>query len=981
MISKFCTDTLLDPLDEENGIKITGFLINMIDILPISNLNDIAYSLLRKLQLSANTNLQVHIYLAIEQIMKQRNIAYENCETLINELINIQPSLHENDKLVISYSQCIVQTLIQMNEQNWRESNKFIPTCISILQEMLLSENRKIYIFAQQQIELVIISTINSNFYSENKNLEEQQGIEVIENLNVDNNEQQKTIFQKITAILQHLLSSRFEQRQAQALAILGTFFQKIESIEHAEQIIEELVQSRRERPPQNFEKCFSKLITKIGASQIVKKFQFKSENLNPLDDLFEEQSNFWMLPLFLKYTKNQQIEDFFTYFIPHISFISTNKLNIQEYNQISNPQQRVWLSLFLQLWDSFPKFNIVFGNKGFSAFENIIDNIGSQLNDSFPHFNSVLKGLQQSLSFIQKTQTPNDFKNQVGQKCQQIIKTLHNILNPQKAQSKLILKTITSASMLAPQEYLKNAFNHNVKKLIENKVEKSKLPQIIKTFDMLNAVSTSLDFKNDRWELSMKLISIFLDENNILQKKAYKFLNSIMNKVHYTFLPQVMKIIQDKQATQTSARPARLITINQIWNLSKFDDENNNQIDTIAEFIQIFLPELIVGCRDSNIRSRKLVIDIFKKIGNKMIKLNMFNDFVSMISAGLGAVSSLMKADSIVAIGSLLNMFGKQVDHIFIRQVNSIILLLLKEQNKEIFKAILVYLKKYMKVLLKSELEGDLAEILKNIFNVDQEIRDKYRTLIKQIVHRLVKKFKQNIVEKYIPEEHLKIIKAVLKEEKNLKNKKLKLKILKKENLKYKLLKKSKDAVSQKKDNIEEEKNKEDKNLLLKYDKEEQQFHFVENNNLKKIKLKLKQKNEENDVEYLKGKIIVNEPIQDITGKKRRRENQYQTYDSILQEEREINQENTINIREASKNVNQKNNFVHNIKESGDTYKAKGDTGGDVIKKGKPDPYAFIQLNPKALNKRHQKKAFKAFDMIMNKNTQQLQGSKKVKQ
>jgi len=42
------------------------------------------------------------------------------------------------------------------------------------------------------------------------------------------------------------------------------------------------------------------------------------------------------------------------------------------------------------------------------------------------------------------------------------------------------------------------------------------------------------------------------------------------------------------------------------------------------------------------------------------------------------------------------------------------------------------------------------------------------------------------------------------------------------------------------------------------------------------------------------------------------------------------------------------KNNLVHNVQESGDTFKAKGETGGDVVRKGKPDPYAFIQLNPK---------------------------------
>ena len=40
---------------------------------------------------------------------------------------------------------------------------------------------------------------------------------------------------------------------------------------------------------------------------------------------------------------------------------------------------------------------------------------------------------------------------------------------------------------------------------------------------------------------------------------------------------------------------------------------------------------------------------------------------------------------------------------------------------------------------------------------------------------------------------------------------------------------------------------------------------------------------------------------------------------------------------------------MVHHIKESGETFRAKdGQTGGDIYVKGKPQPYAFIQLNPK---------------------------------
>jgi len=41
-------------------------------------------------------------------------------------------------------------------------------------------------------------------------------------------------------------------------------------------------------------------------------------------------------------------------------------------------------------------------------------------------------------------------------------------------------------------------------------------------------------------------------------------------------------------------------------------------------------------------------------------------------------------------------------------------------------------------------------------------------------------------------------------------------------------------------------------------------------------------------------------------------------------------------------KNVS--NKYIHNIKESGITYKPKDEmTGGDLLIKGKPSPYAYI--------------------------------------
>lgn len=47
--------------------------------------------------------------------MKLRQLSYDNCETLVKEFIDNQPSLHADEKVIMSYCQCITQTLILMH--------------------------------------------------------------------------------------------------------------------------------------------------------------------------------------------------------------------------------------------------------------------------------------------------------------------------------------------------------------------------------------------------------------------------------------------------------------------------------------------------------------------------------------------------------------------------------------------------------------------------------------------------------------------------------------------------------------------------------------------------------------------------------------------------------------------------------------------------------------------------------------------------
>jgi ribosomal RNA-processing protein 12 len=55
-----------------------------------------------------------------------------------------------------------------------------------------------------------------------------------------------------------------------------------------------------------------------------------------------------------------------------------------------------------------------------------------------------------------------------------------------------------------------------------------------------------------------------------------------------------------------------------------------------------------------------------------------------------------------------------------------------------------------------------------------------------------------------------------------------------------------------------------------------------------------------------------------------------------------------------------------HVVKYSGSAYKS-GKGQGDTLKAGKYEPFAYIQLNPKMLNKRNKAKAVKSFEGIVS--------------
>lgn len=286
-----------------------------------------------------------------------------------------------------------------------------------------------------------------------------------------------------------------------------------------------------------------------------------------------------------------------------------------------------------------------------------------------------------------------------VRDQAQNLISHLAKLIAPQKHRSKIILNVIGYLGQVAPKDYLDKAFKKNITKLISDKLDgklAGSMSASLKNFDIINQILPSVEIKDDKWDISTKFVKCFIEEQNALQKKTYRFLRVLIYKVHSSYLPQIIDNFHTSETVLNFSRPIRIQLIRDFWDKLEMATKDYDTIADLAEFIQQFLPELIVGLRDSNKKCRRISGELFALIGKKMDDLEMLQDFVSMVSAGLAGETSLMKANSITAVSFLMENFGAKLDRSFIKDLQSVILMLIRDENKEEFKAILYFLKKF---------------------------------------------------------------------------------------------------------------------------------------------------------------------------------------------------------------------------------------------------------------------------------------------
>ena len=99
------------------------------------------------------------------------------------------------------------------------------------------------------------------------------------------------------------------------------------------------------------------------------------------------------------------------------------------------------------------------------------------------------------------------------------------------------------------------------------------------------------------------------------------------------------------------------------------------------------------------------------------------------------------MKAASIIAMGKILKDNKDKLDFNFIWEATTLIMLLIKDKNREVYRAVLQFLKIYIKIVSKENFHKNLRDLMVAIFEWDEDGRENSKFLLRHFMEKSIRK------------------------------------------------------------------------------------------------------------------------------------------------------------------------------------------------------------------------------------------------
>lgn len=609
-------------------------------------------------------------------------------------------------------------------------------------------------------------------------------------------------VIKELSLIMIDFLSIKFIHCAKEVLNILATLFEKLRYRSNPYLISSLQIVDKWRVNEENYleirneaERVIGAAISSMGPDVVLSLMPLNLEN--PSDG---EPGRAWLIPIIRDYTKNSKLSVFSDEMAPLIKYFESKFDKLPQ----ESVQLRVFQTIVDQLWSTLPHFcelpidlqesfndefaaeisSLLYGNVGLRttlchALRVLVESNALYANGALS--DDVL--LQQHFP-AEEAKKNIDY---LASKSSNILAVLFNVYTETSPNARgFIMETIEAYLKITKKDDLEKTFN-NVCSLLKDAIDSEKdkhekgKPQVTATLlDFIVCMTKYLPESSYTALFSIFGITVN-SKNTLIQKRAYRIITKLTelesgSNAVLKYISDIETIILENSSTvQTASKSSRLAAIKTIVQLLP---------PTHLHFIVRIIAEVILCTKDVNEKSREAAFDTLITMAKKMalpdgiVKLSeiegygadipdqpsSITEFFKIISAGLIGESQHMVSATITAYALLVFEFKDEIDPGTLMEIYDTIELYLTSNSREIVKSAIGFAKVCVLGLPEEMMRPKIPELLPKLLRWSNEHAGHFKSKVKHIIERLIRRFGYEYIEEHFPEDDRRLLANIRK-------------------------------------------------------------------------------------------------------------------------------------------------------------------------------------------------------------------------
>uniref|UniRef100_A0A7N8WWX9 Ribosomal RNA processing 12 homolog n=1 Tax=Mastacembelus armatus TaxID=205130 RepID=A0A7N8WWX9_9TELE len=490
-------------------------------------------------------------------------------------------------------------------------------------------------------------------------------------------------------------------------------------------------------------------------------------------DDLEFPRS--WLVPVIRDHVKNTHLGFFTSYFLPLASTLKQRADELEKAGQ--NLEAKVYQTLQLQIWTMLPGFCTCPVDL-LASFKGIARTLGMAVNERPDLRLTVCQALR---TLINKSCSTEEEKAEMGRFSKNFLPILFNVYSQQPAAGEpstfrmavldtiKVYLTVTETQMIC--SFLQKCTERLSSKDSTEFTRLSMMDLLVAMAPFVDAVTMTKTF-----ELIRPYLEVRVPSEPGMQKKAYRVLEEMCGGEREECRSFVVANLETlklvlletlKNASSPAKRPRLKCLIHIVKRLS----------EEHKDFIVALLPEVIICTKEVSVGARKNAYTLLVEIGNAFGRFcgntkDAMKEYLALLYAGLtGSVT--MITCTVLALTRLVFEYKGKLEVNTLEQLLHNICLLLSSRTREIVKASLGFIKVILFIMDPKTLASHVTVMMEGIGNIKDDVRRHFRTKLKNIFTKFIRKFGFELVKSMLPAEHHKVLVNIRKAEARTKRRK----------------------------------------------------------------------------------------------------------------------------------------------------------------------------------------------------------------